>query len=102
MRTIQKAHDAALDDGVVLVKRCGYFFLNWSSRDADGSICCYHLDLILIRIRLEAVEDVRRIANATEDNNSFQSHMSRVKPRGISANNVDFKIGIGSDDVALV
>ncbi|GJS36861.1 hypothetical protein Tco_0535243 [Tanacetum coccineum] len=24
------------------------------------SICCYHLDLILIRIRLEAVEDVRQ------------------------------------------
>ncbi|GJU81765.1 hypothetical protein Tco_1284130 [Tanacetum coccineum] len=37
MRTIQKAHDAALDDGVVLVKRCGYFFLNWSSRSHVNS-----------------------------------------------------------------
>ncbi|GKC24559.1 hypothetical protein Tco_1026709, partial [Tanacetum coccineum] len=32
-----KAYDAALDDGVVLMKRCGYFFLNWSSRSHVNS-----------------------------------------------------------------
>ncbi|GKA91109.1 hypothetical protein Tco_0812979 [Tanacetum coccineum] len=32
-----EAHDAALDDGALLVKRCGYFFLNWSSRSHVNS-----------------------------------------------------------------
>ncbi|GJS67729.1 ribonuclease H-like domain-containing protein [Tanacetum coccineum] len=35
--TINTAHDAALDDDVVLVKRCGFFFLNWSSRSHVNS-----------------------------------------------------------------
>ncbi|GKA77492.1 hypothetical protein Tco_0783953 [Tanacetum coccineum] len=38
MRTIQKAHDATLDDGVVLIQEVvGYFFLNWSSRSHVNS-----------------------------------------------------------------
>ncbi|GJU74138.1 hypothetical protein Tco_1265543 [Tanacetum coccineum] len=43
-----KAHNAALDDGVVLVKRCGYFFLNWSSRSHvnSGPLLEFHRTLI--------------------------------------------------------
>ncbi|GJU55069.1 hypothetical protein Tco_1228783 [Tanacetum coccineum] len=34
---VLKAHNAALDDDAVLMKRCGYFFLNWSSRSQVNS-----------------------------------------------------------------
>ncbi|GKE58516.1 hypothetical protein Tco_1497701, partial [Tanacetum coccineum] len=37
MSLVLKAYEAALDDGVVWVKRCGYFFLNWSSRSHVNS-----------------------------------------------------------------
>ncbi|GJV13961.1 hypothetical protein Tco_1359284 [Tanacetum coccineum] len=40
----RKAHDAALDDGALLVKRCGYFFLNWSSRSHVNSGPLLELD----------------------------------------------------------
>ncbi|GJW87106.1 hypothetical protein Tco_0162446 [Tanacetum coccineum] len=38
----------ALDDGAVLVKRCGYFFLNWSSRSHvnSGPLLEFHRTLI--------------------------------------------------------
>ncbi|GJZ49900.1 putative reverse transcriptase domain-containing protein [Tanacetum coccineum] len=34
---LKASNDAALDDDAVLVKRCGYFFLNWSSRSHVNS-----------------------------------------------------------------
>ncbi|GJS52408.1 hypothetical protein Tco_0625770, partial [Tanacetum coccineum] len=42
------AHDEALDDGALLVKRCGYFFLNWSSRSHvnSGPLLEFHRTLI--------------------------------------------------------
>ncbi|GKG23724.1 hypothetical protein Tco_0391760 [Tanacetum coccineum] len=37
MSLVLKAYDVELDNGAVLVKRCGYFFLNWSSRSHMNS-----------------------------------------------------------------
>nr|GEX97346.1 hypothetical protein [Tanacetum cinerariifolium]GEY20973.1 rhomboid-like protease 5 [Tanacetum cinerariifolium] len=46
---VHKAQDATLVEGVVFVKRCGYFFRNWSSRSQvnSGPLLEFHRNLII-------------------------------------------------------
>ncbi|GKE40323.1 hypothetical protein Tco_1463728, partial [Tanacetum coccineum] len=85
MRTIQKAHDAALDDGVVLVKRCGYFFLNWSSRSHvnSGPLLEFHRTLTNgIRLRFNRLTSRPTISTGSSTKWSLSSKLS-LKPTNV-------------------
>ncbi|GJU43770.1 putative reverse transcriptase domain-containing protein [Tanacetum coccineum] len=91
----KKAYDAALDDGVVLVKRCGYFSLNWSSRSHvnSGPLLEFHRTLTNgIRLRFNRLtsrsmisivgydETYYELAQLLRENSSFVSNGSKPVP----------------------
>ncbi|GJZ94646.1 hypothetical protein Tco_0666849, partial [Tanacetum coccineum] len=65
------AHDAALDDDAVLVKRCGYFFSNWSSRSHvnSGPLLEFHRRIrIVIKEFFKLVENYEDLVKDVKDN----------------------------------
>ncbi|GKA93470.1 zf-CCHC domain-containing protein [Tanacetum coccineum] len=69
----------ALDDGVVLVKRCGYFFLNWSSRSHvnSGPLLEFHRTLTNgIRLRFNRLTSRPTISTGSSTKWSLSSKLS--------------------------
>ncbi|GKA86042.1 hypothetical protein Tco_0807753 [Tanacetum coccineum] len=76
-----KAYDAALDDDAVLMKRCGYFFLNWSSRSHvnSGPLLEFHQTLTNgIRLRFNRLTSWPTISNSSLTNEAC--HQDEVHP----------------------